>query len=456
MTQRRPSWKSLSWILILVVALLVSACAVPVAPVAPSGDAATAAPAEAAASGDVTTLTWAFWGSPEEAESHRAVAAVFEELHPEIKIDYWIQPWSDYHTGIVTQWATNDPAVVPDIAWTAWPSPRYAVEGVLENLDPYIEASGYDLSDYWPGLLQFGQYQGSQYGLPRDIDVAVLYYNTDMFDAAGLEYPTDAWTWDDLAAAAEALTVRDAAGNVTTYGLAAEGGKYLKFPYQTGARLLDDFENPSMATIDTPEALQGFDFITGLLDSGAAMRPDLLNEAGGDAAAFISDQAAMIIQNSSRIGAFKEAGKNFDLAPVPTSPDGGRWNGAGGASWVISAASDSKDAAWTFLSWLQSAEGGQKIYTERGEIFPALQSVANSPSFLEQGDDGLNRQAFIVEASGADVGGLGYFPEWGELSDSIWTPALNSIWSGEAAAADVLPAASEQINTFLADKGFPQ
>ena len=47
MTQRRPSWKSLSWILILVVALLVSACAVPVAPVAPSGDAATAAPAEA-------------------------------------------------------------------------------------------------------------------------------------------------------------------------------------------------------------------------------------------------------------------------------------------------------------------------------------------------------------------------------------------------------------------------
>lgn len=454
MSRKRPSRSALSVILILVVGLLLSAC---VAPVAPAGEApAAAAPAGEAASGEVTTLLWAFWGSPEEAESHKAVAAVFEELHPEIKIDYWIQPWSDYHTAIVTQWATNDPAIVPDIAWTAWPSPRYAVEGVLENLDPYIAASSYDLSDYWPGLLQFGQYQGSQYGLPRDIDVSVLYYNKDMFDAAGVAYPTDAWTWDDLAAAAEALTVKDAAGNVSTYGLAAEGGKYLKFPYQTGARLLDNFENPSQATINTPEALSGFDFISGLLDAGYAMRPDLLNQAGGDAAAFIADQAAMIIQNSSRIGAFKEAGKNFDLAPVPMSPDGGRWNGAGGASWVISAASDNKDEAWTFLSWLQSAEGGQKIYTERGEIFPALQSVANSPAFLEQGNDGLNRQAFIVEAGGADVGGLGYFPEWGELSDSIWTPGLNSIWSGEAAAADVLPVVSDQVNTFLAEKGYPK
>lgn len=456
MTRSRISWKSLSWIMILVVALLVSACAAPVAPATSTGESTEAAPAEEAASGEVTTITWAFWGSPEEAESHRAVAAVFEELHPEIKIDYWIQPWSDYHTAIVTQWATNDPAVVPDVAWTAWPSPRYAVEGVLENLDPYIEASGYDLSDYWPGLLQFGVYEGSQYGLPRDIDVAVLYYNKDMFDAAGVAYPTDEWTWDDLAAAVEALTVKDDAGNVTTYGLAAEGGKYLKFPYQTGARLLDDFENPGAATIDTPEALTGFDFITGLLDAGYVMRPDELNQAGGDAAVFVADQAAMIIQNSSRIATFKEAGKNFDLAPVPMSPDGGRWNGAGGASWVISSASDAKDAAWTFLSWLQSADGGQKIYTERGEIFPALQSVANSPVFLEQSDDGLNRNAFVVEAGGSDVGGLGYFPEWAELSDSLWSPALDTIWSGSRPAAEVLPEVSEQINTFLADNGYPK
>lgn len=447
------------WMLFAVIALVLAACVAPVAPAATTGEsdaAATDAPAAEAASGEQTTVTWAFWGSPEEAESHRAVAAVFEELHPEIKIDYWIQPWSDYHTGIAALWATNDSSVVPDVAWTAWPSPRYAVDGLLENLDPYIEADGYDLSDYWPGLLDFGKYEGSQYGLPRDIDVAVLYFNKDLFDAAGLSYPDDTWTWDDLSAAVEALTVKDAAGNVSTYGLAAEGGKFLKFPYQTGATLLDDYFNPSQALINDPNAVEGFDYVTNLMDQGFIMRPDALNEAGGDASAFITDQAAMIIQNGSRISAFQEAGKNFDVAPVPASADGGRWNGAGGASWVISSASDAKDAAWTFLSWLQSAEGGQKIYTERGEIFPALQTVANSPAYLDQGGGSVNRQAFIIEASGAGPGGLGFFPEWAELSDTIWTPTLNSMWAGEAVAADALPAVSEQINAFLADNGYPK
>ena len=61
---------------------------------------------------------------------------------------------------------------------------------------------------------------------------------------------------------------------------------------------------------------------------------------------------------------------------------GKRWNPAGGAGWVMSAKSDNKDAAWTFLQWLQSPNGGEKLYTERGEIFPALQSVANSPVFM--------------------------------------------------------------------------
>ena len=49
-------------------------------------------------------------------------------------------------------------------------------------------------------------FEGSVYGFPRDIGLEVLYYNKDHFDAAGLSYPDDSWTWDDLLAAAETLT----------------------------------------------------------------------------------------------------------------------------------------------------------------------------------------------------------------------------------------------------------
>ncbi len=86
----------------------------------------------------------------------------------------------------------------------------------------------------------------------------------------------------------------------------------------------------------------------------------------------------------------------------------------------------------------------------------SLRCSANSPAFLEQGGGTVNRQAFITEASGAGPGGLGFFPEWAELSDTIWTPGQNSIWAGEATAAEALPTIADQINQFLADNGYPK
>ena len=80
------------------------------------------------------------------------------------------------------------PEAIPDVAFL-WPTPTYAAEGVLENLDPYIQKSGYNLNDYWPGLLESAKYEGSVYGFPRDIEVNVLYYNKELFDKAGRRVP---------------------------------------------------------------------------------------------------------------------------------------------------------------------------------------------------------------------------------------------------------------------------
>lgn len=121
-------------------------------------------------------------------------------------------------------WASGDSKLIPDIAFL-WPTPKYAAQGVLENLDTYIANSNYDLNDYWPGLLESASYAGSVYGFPRDIGVDILYYNKDIFDAAGVAYPDDTWTWTTFMDAAEKLTVKDANGTTTQYALAMEGGK---------------------------------------------------------------------------------------------------------------------------------------------------------------------------------------------------------------------------------------
>lgn len=442
--------------LALIAVLALSACTPPAAAPQP---AATQAPAEqpaeqATAAPEAVTITWAFWGSPEEAASHKVVADAFMAEHPEIKIELWNQPWDDYFTKIQALWASNDAETIPDIAFL-WPTPQYAAEGVLENLDSYIKDSGYDLNDYWPGLLESAKYNGSVYGFPRDIEVNVLYYNKDAFDAAGVGYPDEKWTWDDLLAAAGKLTVKDGSDNVTQYALAAEGGKFYKWLNQNGGAVLDDYVNPSKCLLAEPNSVAGIKFFADMMAEGYAMRPADLNQAGGDASVFQSGQAAMILQNTSRVSAFNKAEMNYDVAVVPIPAGGKRWNAAGGAAWVMSSGSDNKDAAWTFLQWLQSTNGGEKIYTERGEIFPALQSTANSPVFLTD-QPPANKQGIITEAAASGVGGFGYFPEWGELDGSVLGPAMDQIWAGEATPEEALPGLCEQVDQFLKDKGYPK
>jgi multiple sugar transport system substrate-binding protein len=103
---------------------------------------------------------------------------------------------------------------------------------------------------------------------------------------------------------------------------------------------------------------------------------------------------------------------------------------------------------------LQSDGGGETLYTEAGEIFPALQSVANSPTFMTE-QPPANKQAIITEAGASGVGGFGYFPEWGEL-DSLIGAGLQRIWAGEATPADALPELCAQVDQFLADNGYPK
>jgi multiple sugar transport system substrate-binding protein len=421
---------------------------------ADQGAAATTAPASGQGDQAPVTLTWGFWGSPEEKASHEKVAAEYTKLHPNVKFEYFFAPWDEYFTKVKTLWAGGDPKAIPDVLFL-WPTPSYAATGVLENLQPYIEKSGYDLKDYWPYLLDSARYNGAVYGLPRDIDAKVLYYNKNLFDAAGVAYPTDKWTWDDLLAAAQKLTKKDG-DRVTQYALGAGADMWPIFVGQAGGMVLDDLTNPSKCTLDTPEAIKGLKFFTDLMNNGYAMRAAALNQQGGDQAVFETGQVAMIIQNSSRVPAFNaNANLNYDVAPVPLMPGGQRWNFNGGAAWVMSAKSDNKDAAWEFMKWLQGKGGGESIYTRNGEIFPALRSVANSDDFLAPAKP-ANRKAFVTEAEAAKPGGFGYFPQWDELSGSILTPQLDRLWAGEGTPDQVVPELCKAVNQFLVTNGYPK
>ncbi len=413
-----------------------------------------AAQSSAPQGGEQTTLRWAFWGSPEEVATHEKVAQSFMQQNPSNKIETYHQPWSDYFTKLQTLWASGDASAIPDVMFM-FPVPRYAADGVLENLDPYIQQSNYNVEDYWPALLESVKYDNHIYGLPRDMSAEVLYYNKDLFDQAGVAYPTDQWTWNDLQNAAQKIAQSDGS-RVSRYALGMEGGKYQLWVGQNGGSILDDMRNPSKCTLTDPKAMDAITFFADMMNNNQALRDANLTQAGGDAAVFQSQQAAMIIQNASRVPVFNEVGMNYDVAPVPTPQGGQRAASAGGAAWTMSASSQNKDAAWTFIQWLQSTDGGQRAYTETGEILPALQSTARGDAFLKTSTPPVNRQAFLTEGENAKIGRLGYFGEWGELEDSIITPGLQRIWAGEATPQDVLPGVCQQVDDFLKQRGYPK
>lgn len=419
------------------------------------GLAGCAAPSAAPGAMEKTTVTWAMWGSPAEIATHQAVADQYMAENPDVTIEILAEPWGDYFTKMQALWASGDEALIPDVLFL-WPTPQYAAEGVLENLQPYIERDSYDLGDYWPALLESAMYNGDVYGFPRDIGLEVLYYNKDIFGEAGIPYPDDTWTWDDLRAAADQLKSVEDTGRVARYGLGMEGGKYMLWVLQNNGALLDDYRNPSKCILNEPAGVEGLQFFADMIASNEAMADSNLSQAGGDAAVFQAAQVAMIIQNASRVSAFNAAEMNYDVSVVPIPEGGRRAASAGGAAWTMSSGGDNKDEAWNFLSWLQSTNGGQRIYTASGEIFPALQSTAQSDAFLKPDVPPANRQAFLTEGLNATVGRFGYFPEWGALNGNLVSPHIERIWTGEASPQEAADAICEGVDQFLADEGFPR
>ena len=112
--------------------------------------------------------------------------------------------------------------------------------------------------------------------LPQNISSLVVYYNQDLFTAAGVAYPPDSWAWDEFLAMARALTLdTDGDGQVDQYGLGVEPSLYrlAAFIWQNGGPLVDDLARPSRLTVTRFPFAEGDGLVCGLAD-GAPRRAE--------------------------------------------------------------------------------------------------------------------------------------------------------------------------------------
>lgn len=318
------------------------------------------ATAECIGEGDAILSGWQ--ASPEEGELLEEMFAGFEAACPDVSIDY--QPVAgDYPQQMLANFSAATP---PDVFYVdSAVAPEWIEEGFLLPLDDYIAESGMDTSQFYPGYLDaFRGPDGQIYGLPKDASTLALFYNPDMLEAAGVEPPTN---WDELAAAAEALT----SGDVTGLCLSPSLDRALAFIYQNGGAIYnDDFTE---ATFDTPEVREAVEYYLGFFDNDTGKSPSELG-SGWCGEALGQEKVAMVFEGNWLIpfmeGTFADV--PFATAEMPAGTEQATL--AFTVSYSIGADSANPDAGWSLLNYLTGPEG-METWTSQGLALPSRQDV---------------------------------------------------------------------------------
>jgi len=391
-----------------------------------------------------TELTYMMWGDPPELAVWQQIVDDFEAAHPDIKVKVEVSDWNSYWDRLRITTAGGD---APDIfAMDAPIYPDWQGRGSLLDLTPYLTAEPGVLDGVYAGPLAAYQLEAGTFGLPRDFQTIVLYYNKAMFDAAGIAYPDDSWTLEQFREAAKALTLdTDGDGNTDQWGVSTElldmEPAWAAAVYGYGGAPISDDHTKTLLAEGT--AVDAWTLLSGMyLEDGSIMKEEDLESYGWDG--FLAGVAAMTFSGHWVIPAYQELAFDWDVAPYPAGP-AGRATLVNSAGIVISSSTPHPDEAWEFVKFVIS-EGGQSKLTELGFAIPVLEAVATSPVYLEQAAKG-NHKVFLdaLEYARTKPSFKGY-EEW----SGIVGEELAMVWSGdksiEDALADIPPAADAVLD----------
>lgn len=369
----------------------------------------------------------------------------FEAANPGITVDYQVIPWGDYWQKVQTSIAAN--AGLPDVLnMSVAYVDVYAKQGILTDLHPYVQKN-LDMTKYFDKAFMSVRYPsvetGDEYAMPWDLAENALFYNKTMFDAAGVAYPTDTWTWDDLRAAAKKLTNITDKVETTKWGFCSSTD-YTFFDsviYSFGGRVIS--ADISHCMLNEPEAVQATQFMVDLvLKDQVSPKPGVLKQ--GLDSAFQTGVVGMEVSGAWVMDALKTSSDfSWGIAPIPMGPKG-RFVRAWSDSMVIPQQSTHKDEAWKFIQYL-TGENGQKLVNLQTRI-PVIKSEAESQDWLENGKSVIDKSLLIKYLP--DSSPLDFRGGWGE-----WVGALSNnvdpAFMGDKSVKDALDAATAAINPIL-------
>ena len=388
------------------------------------------------------------FGDPAEYAAYQALVAAFEIDNPEIDVELsHIPSPGDYRTKLATDFAAGAP---PDVALLSYRRlGAFAAANQLAPLGPYLDGS--DLigrADFYPITLAAFTWQGEVLCIPQNISSLVVYYNRDLFAAAGVSEPADGWTWDEFVVAAMVLT-RDADGDGAPeqYGLGVEPSLYRLAPFvwQNDGRLVDDPAYPTQLGLTRAPSLAALEWFVALQTVHSVV-PDRFAEAAIDSETrFVQGTTAMYLNSRRGTPTYREsAAFDWDIAPLP------RGVAAAGVlhsdAYCLAATADDKEAAWRFIEFANSP-AGQTIVARSGRTVPSLVAVAESNAFLDPAARPARSRVFLDTV--VDLQMVPLLSTWEEI-EATASEEIERAFYGDISAEEAAILARDRTEEYFA------
>jgi multiple sugar transport system substrate-binding protein len=386
-----------------------------------------------AATGPVTITYSNFISNGGNEANLQKIVDAFEKANPDITVKVTTLPYDAYGTALQTDLAAGTQADVFDINGPSAYSPLES-NGVLAPL------TGVDGSVYNKALLDSYATGGVQYGLPTSFSDVVMYYNKDLFDAAGVSYPTSSWTWADETAAAAKLT--NVAAGVYGDHQPVTYNEYYKVLVQNGESFLN--ADGTKVAFNTPGGIAAAHW---LVDKSGTTMPTIAQGQGTadfDTNLFKDGKLAMLHTGIWLFGTFADIPSKWDIAVEPgnTHVANAVFSNAVG----VSANSKNKAAAQKWAEYLSGSDEVVNVRLDSGWELPTIADTAKLKTFLGKGKPANRQAVFDAAEKIAPAPSIGN--NQSQMQDII-TGELVEAQAGRETVDQALKNAETKINALL-------
>lgn len=384
-------------------------------------------------------LDYVSWNSNQQQQNQATIDG-FNKLYPNIEITLSYSSWDEYWNKLEAAAAANK---LPDLITMhtntieMYVNNNYMAD--LSDLSEYDAAFSYDLHP--EDVKKLYRFEDKMWGVPKDFDCIVMVYNKELFDEAGLEYPTDDWTWDELEAAAKALTNRSAG----KYGFGArndEQAGWASFLYQTGGGILTD--DGAGALTDDPASIRAMEWWIHMYENYSP--PQSAYSESDHQTLFAAGTVAMHTIGNWDLNYYadnEELTGKWDIVALPHPADGKKATIMNGLALCVAADSGSLAAAKRFAAYFGTEQG--QLDAAMGPSIPCYEGV--SDEWARQNEGKFNTNAVLSQ--------MQYGKQWiGTESKTQWDAELNNeisrIYNEGLDVETAMKNAAEKINAILA------